>query len=551
MSVAEDVRPAPLLYEVRESGVAILTFNRPERDELLGRAHGRRVLPAHRHRRSRSARPRHRHHRIGRAFCAGADMGGLDAISEVTVDSASKTDVSTMVAARHPYFLTQLTKPVIAAINGAVAGMGLSQALMADIRFAAAGAKFTTSFARRGLVAEYGISWILPRLVGWATATELLLSGRTFLAEEAAELGLVKEAVPRDELMDRVLAYADDMAINCAPSSMAIMKRQLYADAGMAIVETSEKPRNSCTIRCNAPTSSRASRPSSRSARRTSCPCRAHCRTDPKGFSAMTTLEKPTPAKLDYEAIDVDNHYYETTDAFTRHLPKEFAAAGADGAGRQADAGGVRRRRQPLHPQPDVRPHHRAGLSGPAVPRRDSRGRKPGLADEGGPARRPSRVSEPRRPGEDPRQAEPETVFMLPIFACGVEEAPQTRHPRHHGVAARVQPMARRGLGFRPVRPPGHRVAPIISLADPVRRSEVDYVLGADAKMVCVRPAPVPVVGRGIGRPAPRPGVGAAGRGRHPGRSSICPDSGYMAIPALWGGSGVLRDSASVIRSTW
>ena len=164
----------------------------------------------------------------GRAFCAGADMGGLDAISEVTVDSASKTDVSAMVAARHPYFLTQLTKPVIAAINGAVAGMGLSQALMADIRFAAAGAKFTTS-------------WILPRLVGWATATELLLSGRIFLAEEAAELGLVKEVVPRDELMDRVLAYADDMAVNCAPSSMAIMKQQLYADAGAGIVETSVK----------------------------------------------------------------------------------------------------------------------------------------------------------------------------------------------------------------------------------------------------------------------------------------------------------------------
>ena len=177
----------------------------------------------------------------GRAFCAGADMGGLDAISEVTVDSANQTDVSAMVAARHPYFLTQLTKPVIAAINGAVAGMGLSQALMADIRFAAAGAKFTTSFARRGLVAEYGISWILPRLVGWAIATELLLSGRTFLAEEAAELGLVKEVVPGDQLMDRVLAYADDMALNCAPSSMAMMKKQLYADAGMGIVETSHK----------------------------------------------------------------------------------------------------------------------------------------------------------------------------------------------------------------------------------------------------------------------------------------------------------------------
>ena len=241
MSIAEGVRPAPLLYEVRESGVAILTFNRPERMNSWG---GPMIAEFYRHIDLAEADPRVRVIVItgaGRAFCAGADMGGLDAISEVTVDSANQTDVSAMVAARHPYFLTQLTKPVIAAINGAVAGMGLSQALMADIRFAAAGAKFTTSFARRGLVAEYGISWILPRLVGWAIATELLLSGRTFLAEEAAELGLVKEVVPGDQLMDRVLAYADDMALNCAPSSMAMMKKQLYADAGMGIVETSHK----------------------------------------------------------------------------------------------------------------------------------------------------------------------------------------------------------------------------------------------------------------------------------------------------------------------
>ena len=68
---------------------------------------------------------------------------------------------------------------------------------MCDVRFAAAGAKFATSFARRGLIAEYGISWILPRLVGWSAALELLLSGRTFLAEEAAELGLVNEVVAR------------------------------------------------------------------------------------------------------------------------------------------------------------------------------------------------------------------------------------------------------------------------------------------------------------------------------------------------------------------
>ena len=126
-------------------------------------------------------------------------------------------------------------------MNGSIAGMGLSQALFADIRFAAAGAKFTTSFARRGLIAEYGISWILPRLIGWAAATELLLSGRTFYAEEAAELGLVTKVLPAAELMDHVLQYADDMARNCSPTSLAVMKQQLYADAAVGMVETSNR----------------------------------------------------------------------------------------------------------------------------------------------------------------------------------------------------------------------------------------------------------------------------------------------------------------------
>jgi enoyl-CoA hydratase/carnithine racemase len=249
MSVADDsavaeksAEPQPaVLYEVCDSGVAVLTFNRPERMNAWGGA-----LAAGFYACIEAAEtdPDVRVIVItgsGRAFCAGADMGGLSTISTVTVESASKTDVSALVAEKHPYFLTQLTKPVIAAINGSIAGMGLSQALMADVRFAAAGAKFTTSFARRGLIAEYGISWILPRLVGWGAATDLLLSGRTFFAEEAAELGLVKDVVAPDELMARTLAYAEEMAANCAPSSLAVMKRQLYADAGMEMVATSNK----------------------------------------------------------------------------------------------------------------------------------------------------------------------------------------------------------------------------------------------------------------------------------------------------------------------
>jgi enoyl-CoA hydratase/carnithine racemase len=113
--------------------------------------------------------------------------------------------------------------------------------LMCDVRFAAAGAKFAASFARRGLIAEYGVSWILPRLTGWGVALDLLLSGRTFLAEEAADLGLVKEVVPPEQLMKRVMDYAEDIAQNCSPASMAIIKRQTYGDAMHEVVQASSR----------------------------------------------------------------------------------------------------------------------------------------------------------------------------------------------------------------------------------------------------------------------------------------------------------------------
>ena len=175
----------------------------------------------------------------GRAFCAGADMGDLSSIENASTDG--ETDVSKLVGDRHPHFVSTLRKPIIAAINGACAGFGLTQALMCDIRFAAEGAKFTTSFTRRGLIAEYGISWILPRMVGWGAAMDLLLSGRVFYAEEAAELGMVKEVVAADELLAYAIAYAEDIAANCAPSSLAVIKEQVYADTMRDVVEASER----------------------------------------------------------------------------------------------------------------------------------------------------------------------------------------------------------------------------------------------------------------------------------------------------------------------
>ncbi|MCK0174875.1 MULTISPECIES: enoyl-CoA hydratase [Mycobacteriaceae] len=226
-------------YEVRDSGVAVVTLNRPERMNAWG---GGLAAGFYRALDAAEADPAVRVIVLtgsGRAFCAGADMGDLSSMESATTDG--DTDVSELVGERHPHFVTSLRKPLIAAINGACAGIGLTQALMCDVRFAAAGAKFTTSFARRGLIAEYGISWILPRVVGWGTALDLLLSGRVFLAEEAFELGMVNDVVPPEELMPRALAYAEDIAANCSPSALAVIKEQLYGDAMSGVVETSAR----------------------------------------------------------------------------------------------------------------------------------------------------------------------------------------------------------------------------------------------------------------------------------------------------------------------
>ncbi|WP_234897290.1 enoyl-CoA hydratase [Mycolicibacterium vanbaalenii] len=227
-----------MLFELRDSGVAVVTLNRPERMNAWGGG-----LPAAFYQciDRADADPDVRVIVLtgnGRAFCAGADMGDLDTISGAG-DAAGDTDVTKLVGERHPHFVTALRKPIVAAINGACAGIGLTQALMCDVRFAAEGAKFTTAFSRRGLIAEYGISWILPRVVGWGESLDLLLTARTFYADEAKELGIVKEVVAPEELMPRVLAYAEDMAAHCAPSAMAVIKRQIYGDALRNIHETS------------------------------------------------------------------------------------------------------------------------------------------------------------------------------------------------------------------------------------------------------------------------------------------------------------------------
>jgi enoyl-CoA hydratase/carnithine racemase len=169
----------------------------------------------------------------GRGFCPGFDMDALAALSQ------GEGDGDEAGGARRPQtFPLTVRKPIVAAINGACAGIGLVQALMCDIRFAADGAKFTTAFARRGLVAEHGSSFLLPRLVGHAHALDLLLSGRVFLADEAERLGVVNRVVPRERVLEEALAYARDLAANCSPASMAAMKAQVYRDMERGLDES-------------------------------------------------------------------------------------------------------------------------------------------------------------------------------------------------------------------------------------------------------------------------------------------------------------------------
>ena len=238
--VADPGQDEAVIYEVTATGVAVMTLNRPDRLNTWGGD----IATAFYAGLDRAEQdPAVRVIVLtgrGKAFCAGAQLGSMDKVAQ-SIEETDEGKLASLVGDRQPHHLTTLCKPIIAAINGSCVGIGLTQALMCDVRFAAAGAKFAASFARRGLIAEYGVSWILPRLTGWGVALDLLLSGRTFLADEAAELGLVKEVVPPEQLMTRAMAYAEDIAQNCSPASMAVIKRQAYGDAMREVADSSSR----------------------------------------------------------------------------------------------------------------------------------------------------------------------------------------------------------------------------------------------------------------------------------------------------------------------
>lgn len=173
----------------------------------------------------------------GRAFCAGADARALEGhIEKGGYDSGVREEPAKPGFGVRPEFDESFAyqfgigKPIIAAINGPAAGVGLVIACFADVRFAAAGAKLTTAHGKLGLPAEYGLSWLLPRIVGLSYANDMLLSSRVVLAEEAAKMGLVNEVLAPEELMPRTYAYARELATRVSPSSMRETKRQIYTD---------------------------------------------------------------------------------------------------------------------------------------------------------------------------------------------------------------------------------------------------------------------------------------------------------------------------------
>jgi enoyl-CoA hydratase/carnithine racemase len=247
MSTYEDI-----LYDVKDR-VAVITLNRPDKLNAwtapMQASIKRAVIDAANNDNVRVIVVTG----AGRGFCAGADMGNLQQIrpekwnerelaradNEVEPPKSNLgPDVSSHYGGRFGYLMS-IRKPVIAAINGPCAGIGLVFTLYCDLRFAASEAKFTTAFAQRGLIAEHGISWLLPRITGTAHALDILFSARKFSAEEAGRINLVNRVFPQENFLPAVMDYAKQLAGTVSPRAMAVMKAQvwkaLYQDLNDAV----------------------------------------------------------------------------------------------------------------------------------------------------------------------------------------------------------------------------------------------------------------------------------------------------------------------------
>jgi len=231
-----------ILYEVRDR-IATVTLNRPDKLNAWTSVMGREV------RQAMDEATRDEAVRVivltgaGRGFCAGADMQLLSGIVDAGVTARVEEprpdgDASVRADFRGPYaYFPMVPKPIIAALNGATAGLGLVVSLYCDLRIAADTAVFTTAFSRRGLIAEHGVSWMLPRLVGLQHGLDLLLSARKITAAEALAMGLVAQVKPAATLQEDVRAYAREMADLVSPRSLRVMKRQIWEAQFQSLAE--------------------------------------------------------------------------------------------------------------------------------------------------------------------------------------------------------------------------------------------------------------------------------------------------------------------------
>ncbi len=237
-----------ILYEV-DGPVATIRFNRPDRLNALTR----RMLAELKHALAAAEKDESVIGVIltgeGRGFCAGMDMQALSKLGDEG-GTANRVDDDYGLAAdpgdpamgedfRITYaYLLSIRKPLIAAINGPCAGLGFVLAMLCDMRFVAQEAVMTASFSQRGLVAEHGISWILPRVVGPSRALDILWSSRKIKGAEAAELGLANRVCSADQVVAQARAYLEDLAAKAAPISLMIMKQQIYRHMNMPLGES-------------------------------------------------------------------------------------------------------------------------------------------------------------------------------------------------------------------------------------------------------------------------------------------------------------------------
>ena len=173
----------------------------------------------------------------GKGFCVGGDSDALSGHSERGgYDSGTKADIARPGFGTSPEFDAAfayhfgLDKPVIAAMNGPAAGVGLALACFADLRFAVPGVKFTTAHGKLNLPAEYGLSWMLPKIMGLGRANDLLLTSRVFTSDEAQELGFVNQLFSAEELLPKCYDYARNLLRSVSPNSLRQTRWQIYRD---------------------------------------------------------------------------------------------------------------------------------------------------------------------------------------------------------------------------------------------------------------------------------------------------------------------------------